>query len=61
MTTPDEIAPEFHTLLNRSEELLATVKLMRESEPVDWKEVHGLHAEISELGDQMTEMLPPAK
>ncbi len=33
-------------------------KLKRESEPVDLEEVHRLHAEASQLADQMTAMVP---
>jgi hypothetical protein len=60
MTPPaDGIDPEFYILLSRSEQLLATAKLMRENEPVDWAEVHRLHNEISQTLDTMTAMVTP--
>ena len=62
MTPPDGIDPEFYTLLSRSEELLDTVKLTREIEPVDWNEVHRLHEELTQVIDKMTAMvLPPGR
>ena len=60
MTPPaDGIDPEFYTLLCRSEELLATVKLLRNTEPVEWAEVRKLHDEITRTLDTMTAMVPP--
>ena len=59
--SPDKIDPDFYKLLARSEELMATAKLKRETEPFDWKEVHRLNDEISETLDAMTAMLPPIR
>ena len=59
MTLLDGVDPEFFKLLARSEELLLTVKLKRETEPVDWNEVHRIHNEIKQLGDRMHALLPP--
>ena len=61
MTFLEQVDPAFFILLSRSEELLAEVKQKRETEPVDWNEVHRLHNEITELGDQMQAMLPPPR
>ena len=57
MTFHGGIDPEFYSLLNRSEELLAIVKQKREARSVDWQELPSLHNEISTLADKMTEMV----
>jgi hypothetical protein len=61
MWPQDGINPEFYELLRRSEELLDTVKLKRVTEPVDWKELHRLHDELSQALDTMTAMVVPPK
>lgn len=58
MTHSNGINPEFYILLNRSRELLATIEAKRETENINWQEIHQLHAEISQIADKMTEMLP---
>lgn len=53
-----DIDPAFYLLFDRSKELLAIIKAKREAGSFDWPELSKLHAEISQMGDEMTKMLP---
>ena len=57
MTHTPQIDPEFQVLLARSEELLASIKAKRETEPFDWREMSRLNDELSQLLDKMTAMV----
>jgi len=60
MTEPTpQVDPEFNELLTRSEEILASIKLKRQNEHVNWSELHDLNDELSHLLDKMTAMVVP--
>ena len=60
MTNPTpQVDPEFHELLARSEEILASIKLKRQSDNVNWLEMHDLNDELAKLLDRMTAMVMP--
>jgi len=62
MTTPrPQVDPEFHELLARSEEILASIKSKRRGEHVNWSELHDLNDELSQLLDKMTAMVVPVE
>jgi hypothetical protein len=59
MTNSDRVSPEFFKLFARSEQILTSFKLRRESGHFDWYEAHDLNDELNEILEKMTAMVVP--
>jgi hypothetical protein len=59
MTNSEWVSPEFFKLFARSEQILTSFKLRRESGHFDWSESRDLNDELNQLLGEMTDMVIP--